>query len=335
MSNDKDPVSALLDLILSNRLNVLQKCGTVTNCYNTQFTSYGWTFPEISEDDTKFQLNIFTSSSQQRILIESWEFEIKNRERLEEVNATNILFFRSILSVTRALPAYLYSKLINSKPNNYQISYILSLDESPNPKLLSNVETSEYTFNLGDVEKYITLKVHYVAELSQFSEPTTITDGVSLLQSYWGADNKFKSCIDDQFTSCVGSAEFKSCIGDNSVPVIEILPISKLNLSDDTVFLSCISHSDSSNNLSSNDSIIDIPINEPPRPAAPREPSPLELLFTPGIQNLRVFAHNIDYRRQFREGKAFIQEFSHKDVFAGNKINQPQNHERRTVQRRI
>lgn len=94
MKYETDPVHALLDLIISNRLNVLQKRGTLTNCvgfhlsslfcfrtilnsfkYNTQFLSYDWEFPEITEDDTHFQLNIFTSSSQQRLLIESWEFE--------------------------------------------------------------------------------------------------------------------------------------------------------------------------------------------------------------------------------------------------------------------
>ena len=86
-----------------------------------------------------------------------------------EINSTNILLFRSILAATRVLPAYLYCKNINSKPNSYQISYILSLDESPNPKLLSGVETSDYTFDLGDVDKYISIKVHYAAELCTFS----------------------------------------------------------------------------------------------------------------------------------------------------------------------
>lgn len=326
MSIEKDPVHYLLDLIISNRLNVLQKRGTQTNCYNTQFDSYEWELPEITEDDTQFQLNVFTSSSTQRLLIETWEFEIKNREKLLEINSTNILLFRSILTATRVLPAYLYCKHINSKPNNYKISHSVSFDESPNPKLLSGVETSDYTFNLGDVDKYISIKVHYAEELSKFSEPIKIMDDISLLQqSYWGADQQIGHS--DEFKSCIaGSDEFKSCLGESSVP-IEILPISKLDLSDDPVFLSCISDSQFIGKNLQND----LPGREPEQ--SHREPSPLESIFYRTIPSLSVFSVNVDYRRQFREGKAFVQEFSHKDVFAGSK-NHPQNFERRTVQRR-
>ena len=120
-------------------------------------------------------------------------------------------------------------------------------------------------------------------------EPTKITDDISLLQSYWG-DQQFKSCVNsDGFTSCIDSGEFKSCLGESSAPFTEISPISKLDLSDGPVFLSCISDSQIiGNNLSSNDSIIELPVYEPERPN--RDPSPLELLFSAAIPKLKVFS---------------------------------------------